>query len=49
MAKSNRTKVTGKQAASAASRVLSNPKSTKAAKQAAASALAQTPNKRGKK
>jgi hypothetical protein len=41
MAKSNRSKVTGKRAASAASRVLSNPKSSTAAKKAAASALAQ--------
>ena len=34
-------KVTGRKAASAASKVLSNPKSTKAEKSAAASALSQ--------
>jgi len=38
--------VTGKKAASAAAKVLSNPKSTKAAKTAAASALTQRPDKR---
>ena len=37
---------TGKKAASAASRVLSNPNSSKDAKSAAASALTQRPNKR---
>ena len=36
---------TGKKAASAAGKVLANPKSTKAEKSAAASALAQTPGK----
>jgi len=41
------TRQTGAKAASAASKVLSNPKSTKAEKSAAASALSQTP-KRGK-
>lgn len=41
------TKQTGSKAASAASKVLSNPKSSKAEKSAAASALSQTP-KRGK-
>lgn len=45
---SNNTKTTGTKAATAASKVLANPKSTKAAKTAAASALAQTPSK-GKK
>ena len=38
--------VTGKKAASAAAKVLSNPKSSKAAKTAAASALTQRPDKR---
>lgn len=38
--------VTGKKAASAAGKVLSNPKSSKAAKSAAASALTQRPDKR---
>jgi len=37
---------TGNKAASAASKVLANPKSTKAEKTAAASALAQTPSKK---
>lgn len=37
---------TGKNAASAAGKVLANPKSTKAEKAAAASALAQTPTSR---
>lgn len=41
------TRQTGAKAASAASKVLSNPKSTKVEKSAAASALSQTP-KRGK-
>ena len=41
------TRQTGTKAASAASKVLSNPKSTKAEKSAAASALSQAP-KRGK-
>ncbi len=41
---------TGRKAASAAGKVLANPKSTKAEKQAAASALVQTPSKgKGKK
>lgn len=39
------TRQTGTKAASAASKVLSNPKSTKAEKSAAASALSQTPKK----
>lgn len=38
--------VTGRKAASAASKVLRDPKSSKAAKSAAASALTQRPNKR---
>ncbi len=38
--------VTGPRAASAAGKVLNNPKSTKAEKSAAASALAQTPHKK---
>lgn len=38
--------VTGKKATSAASKVLRNPKSSKAAKSAAASALTQRPNKK---
>ena len=40
------TRQTGSEAASSAGKVLANPKSTKAAKQAAASALAQTPTKK---
>ena len=40
------TRQTGTKAASAAGKVLSNPKSTKTEKQAAASALAQTPKKK---
>ena len=40
---------TGKKAASAAGKVLANPKSTKADKAAAASDLAQAPHKGGKK
>jgi len=39
------TRQTGSKAASAASKVLSNPKSSKPAKSAAASALSQTPKK----
>ena len=45
MAKSNK-EVTGAKAASAAAKVLSNPKSSPAAKSAAASALTQRPNKK---
>ena len=45
MTKKN-TEVTGKKAATAASKVLRNPKSSKAAKTAAASALTQRPNKK---
>lgn len=37
---------TGKKAATAASKVLSNPRSSAAAKTAAASALTQAPNKK---
>lgn len=44
MAKNN--EVTSKKAASAAGRVLSDPKSSKAAKTAAASALTQRPSKK---
>lgn len=44
MAKNN--EVTSKKAASAAGKVLRDPKSSKAAKSAAASALTQRPNKR---
>ena len=40
---------TGSKAASAAGKVLANPKSSKADKTAAASALAQTPSKSGKR
>jgi len=45
MAKKN-TEVTSAKAASAAGKVLSNPKSSPAAKTAAASALSQRPNKK---
>jgi hypothetical protein len=45
MAKKN-TEVTSKKAASAAGKVLANPKSSKDAKTAAASALTQRPNKK---
>ena len=40
------TRQTGSKAATAASKVLSNPKSTKTEKTAAASALSQTPKKK---
>jgi hypothetical protein len=40
---------TGSKAASAASKVLADPSSSKAEKSAAASALSQTPSKSGKK
>lgn len=43
------TRQTGSKAASAASKVLANPKSSKADKTAAASALSQTPSKSGKR
>ncbi|MFF7457459.1 hypothetical protein [Kitasatospora sp. NPDC008115] len=42
-------KQTGKKAASAAAKVLNDPKASKAAKSAAASALAQTPSSGKKK
>lgn len=48
MAKQKNSEVTGKRTASAAGRVLRDPKSSKAAKSAAASALTQRPNKREK-
>ncbi len=46
MARRN-TRQTGAKAATAASKVLSNPKVSKAAKSAAASALSQTPKSSG--
>ena len=46
MSKRKNTEVTSKRAASAASKVLRNPKSSKAAKTAAASALTQRPNRK---
>ena len=46
MARTPNSEVTSKKAASAASKVLSNPKSSKAAKSAAASALTQRPNRK---
>ena len=46
MAKQSNKEVTSKKAASAAGKVLKNPKSSKAAKSAAASALTQRPGKR---
>ena len=46
MARKSKIEVTSKKAASAASKVLRNPKSSKDAKTAAASALAQRPNKK---
>ena len=46
MARKKNTEVTSKRAASAVSKVLRNPRSSKAAKTAAASALAQRPNRR---
>ncbi len=46
MARKSNSEVTSKRAASAASKVLSNPKSSKAAKTAAGSALTQRPNKK---
>jgi hypothetical protein len=44
--KKGNSEVTSKKAASAASKVLRNPNSSKAAKTAAASALTQRPNKK---
>lgn len=46
MAKRTNNEVTSKKAASAASKVLRNPKSSKAAKTAAGSALTQRPNRK---
>ncbi len=46
MSKRRNSEVTSKRAASAASKVLRNPRSSKAAKTAAASALTQRPNKK---
>ena len=46
MARKKNLEVTSKKAASAASKVLRNPKSSKAAKSAAGSALTQRPNKK---
>ena len=46
MASKRNTEVTSRRAASAASKVLGNPRSSKNAKTAAASALAQRPNRR---
>ena len=46
MANGRNSEVTGKKAASAAAKVLRDPKSSKAVKSAAASALTQRPNKR---
>ena len=48
MARKRNTEVTSKKAASAASKVLRNPKASKAAKSAAGSALTQRPNRRKK-
>ena len=46
MARKANSEVTSKRAASAASKVLRNPNSSKAAKTAAASALTQRPNRK---
>ena len=46
MARKPNSEVTSKKAASAASKVLRNPKASKAAKSAAGSALTQRPNKK---
>lgn len=46
MNKRTNNEVTGKKAASAAGKVLRNPKLSKAAKSAAASALTQRPNRK---
>ncbi|MGI9440169.1 MAG: hypothetical protein ACR2OT_04220 [Parvibaculales bacterium] len=48
MARGKNKEVTSKKVASAAGRVLSNPRSSKDAKSVAASALTQHPNKRKK-
>ena len=47
--KPRRSRTTGKKAASAAGKVLSNPSSTPAEKSAAASALAQVPSRRSRR
>ncbi len=49
MKRKRNTEVASRKAASAASKVLRNPLSSKAAKTAAASALAQRPNRRRKR
>lgn len=46
MTKAKNSEVTGKKAASAAGKVLQDPRSSKAAKSAAASALTQRPNRK---
>ena len=46
MARKRNTEVTSKKAASAAAKVLQDPKANKAAKSAAGSALTQRPNKK---
>jgi len=46
MAKKSNKEITSKKAATAAAKVLSNPKSSKDAKSAAGSALTQRPNKK---
>lgn len=46
MAKRSNSEVTSKKAASAASKVLRDPKASKAAKSAAGSALTQRPNRK---
>ena len=46
MPRKSNSEVTGRKAATAASKVLRNPKSSQAAKTAAASALTQRPNKK---
>ena len=48
MARKRNTEVTSKKAASAAAKVLRNPKASKAAKSAAGSALTQRPDRRQK-
>lgn len=48
MARKRNTEVTSKKAASAAAKVLRNPKASKAAKSAAGSALTQRPDRRKK-
>ncbi len=48
MARKRNAEVTSKKAASAAGKILRNPKASKAAKSAAGSALTQRPNRRKK-